>query len=74
MGKAVVSTTLGAEGFPEASEALELADTPTAFGKACIRLARDEAARAELATRARAFASAYDWHALIPSLLERLEA
>jgi glycosyltransferase involved in cell wall biosynthesis len=73
MGKAVVSTTMGAEGFPEADEALVLADTPTAFSKACIRLARDEAAREDLATRARAFASAYDWEVLIPSLLERLE-
>jgi glycosyltransferase involved in cell wall biosynthesis len=73
MSKAIVSTTLGAEGFPEASEVLELADTPTAFAKACIRLARDKAAREALATRARAFASAYDWKVLIPSLLERLE-
>ncbi|MBN2394693.1 MAG: glycosyltransferase [Anaerolineae bacterium] len=73
MGKAIVSTTLGAEGFVHPEEAMYLADEPAAFAKACIHLARDAAARAQLEAHARAYAHAYDWDVLLPPLLARLE-
>jgi glycosyltransferase involved in cell wall biosynthesis len=72
LGKAVVSTTLGAEGFPEAAEALRLVDAPPDFAAACVRLARDADAREALGARAAAFAATYDWDALLPAFLERL--
>ncbi|MEJ5312339.1 MAG: glycosyltransferase [Anaerolineae bacterium] len=73
MGKAIVSTTLGAEGFLRPEEAMLLADDPAAFAEACIRLALDAAARAQWEARARAYAHAYDWDVLLPPLLARLE-
>ncbi|MBN2004267.1 MAG: glycosyltransferase [Anaerolineae bacterium] len=69
MDKTVVSTTLGAEGFPDAGRALILADAPADFADACIRLAQ----RSQDATHTHAFAEAYDWQRLLPPLLERLE-
>ena len=72
MRKPIVSTTLGAEGFPEAPEALVLADEPAAFADACVRLAQDATARQQAAQRAGEFVGAYDWDALIPPLSERL--
>ena len=74
MRKPIVSTTLGAEGFPEAPEALVLADEPKAFAEVCARLAEDAAARQRAAQRAFDFVGAYDWDALIPALSERLAA
>ena len=73
MGKAIVSTTLGAEGFVRPEEAMQLADDAASFAAACIRLAGDAAARAHLETRARAYAHAYDWNVLLPPLLARLD-
>ncbi len=73
MGKAIVSTTLGAEGFTRPEDAMLLADDPAAFAEACVRLARDAAARAQWEVRARAYAHAYDWDVLLPPLLARLE-
>ena len=73
MGKAIVSTTLGAEGFVHPEEAMHLADDPMAFAEACVHLARDAAARAQFEARARAYAHAYDWDVLLPPLLARLE-
>lgn len=72
MGKAIVSTTLGAEGFTRPEEAMQLANDPVAFAEACINLARDAAARAQLEARARAYAHAYDWDVLLPPLFVRL--
>jgi glycosyltransferase involved in cell wall biosynthesis len=72
MGKAVVSTRLGAEGFPDREDAMQLADTPAAFARACVRLAQDADARRALEQRARAFAVRYDWDALLPPLVARL--
>ena len=74
LGKTDVSTTLGAEGFHDPAQALTLADTPADFAAACIRLAEDQAARDAIASRARAFAAAYDWAKLLPPLLDRLSA
>ncbi len=46
MGKAVVSTTIGAEGLPVTDGAdLVIADEPAAFAEAVVRLIRDDAAR-----------------------------
>jgi len=73
MGKAIVSTTLGAEGFVRPEAAMQLADDPAAFAEACVRLARDAATRAQLEARARTYAHAYDWDVLLPPLLARLE-
>jgi len=73
MGKAIVSTTLGAEGFTRPEEAMQLADDPAAFAEMCIRLAGDAVERAQWEARARAYAHAYDWDVLLPPLLARLE-
>jgi glycosyltransferase involved in cell wall biosynthesis len=73
MGKAVVSTSLGAEGFPRAKEALILADDPLIFADACVRLAREADLRAQLTAETRAFVESYDWEVLLPPLIRRLE-
>ncbi|MBN1486963.1 MAG: glycosyltransferase [Anaerolineae bacterium] len=72
MGKAIVSTGLGAEGFPEAGKSLLLADTAAEFADACIYLCQDTVARAECAARTYTFATSYDWNALLPRLLRHL--
>jgi glycosyltransferase involved in cell wall biosynthesis len=72
MSKAVVATTLGAEGFTHPEKAMVLADTPGEFAAACIRLAKDSGERQKWAERASVFAQSYDWEALIPPLLSRL--
>ena len=72
MGKAIVSTTLGAEGFTALEGAMCLTDTAAEFATACIRLLHDADMRATLGDRAHRFAEAYDWKTLLPPLLERL--
>jgi sugar transferase (PEP-CTERM/EpsH1 system associated) len=64
-GRAVVSTSIGAEGLPtEDGRHLVLADTPEAFANAVLRLLRDEPARAAIEARARALvAEQHDWGA-----------
>jgi glycosyltransferase involved in cell wall biosynthesis len=55
-GIAVVSTRLGAEGLAHVSgECCELADTPSDFAAAVVRLLADSRYASALATRARAF-------------------
>lgn len=68
--KAIVSTTLGAEGFAVASgREMVLADRPEAFADAVARLLREPAARLALGERARAFVQAnYDWSSIVPRL------
>jgi len=63
MGKAVVSTTVGAEGLPVVPGThLMVADEPRTFARAIVRLMRDTARRRELEVAARAFvAEHYDW-------------
>ncbi len=73
LGKAVVATSLAAEGFPEPERAMVLADTPIDFAEACIKLARDPDARVSWGARARAYVEAYDWTRLLPPLLTRLD-
>ena len=71
-GCAVVSTTVGAEGFPVSDgRELLLADTPEAFAAAVLALLDDAPLRAALGERARAFAANYDWRRIAP-LLDRV--
>jgi sugar transferase (PEP-CTERM/EpsH1 system associated) len=70
MGKAVVSTTVGAEGLPVTDgRHVRLADEPASFAGAVVRLLRDADARARLETAARALVvEQYDWSAVAGSL------
>jgi len=70
MGKAVVSTTVGAEGLPVANgEHLVLADDPATFARAIITLVRDVDLRRRLEARARALVvERYDWTAVAGAL------
>jgi sugar transferase (PEP-CTERM/EpsH1 system associated) len=63
MGKAVVSTSVGAEGLPVRSgENLLLADTPNDFADSVVSLLRDPARRRSLGTAARAMVQEnYSW-------------
>ena len=66
MGKAVVSTTIGAEGLPVTNGAdIVIADEPAAFAAAIVRLIRDDAARTRLEEAARRLVvERYDWSAV----------
>jgi len=66
MGKAVVSTGVGAEGLPVTSgEHLMLADEPRAFARSVVRLLRDVPRRRQLEHAARALVvERYDWSAV----------
>ena len=66
MGKAVVSTAIGAEGLPvRDGEHLVLAEEPHAFAAAVVRLMRDVDARRALEHAAhRLVAEHYDWSAV----------
>ncbi len=81
LGKAIVSTRLGAEGLVTFSDATprpvgdgrELVlvddDDPLAFADAVVALLRDPARRASLGAAARTFVKAhYDWRVIIPRL------
>lgn len=72
MGKPIVATPLAAEGFTDPDRAMLLADGPEDFADVCISLAKSSEARARHSARARAYADAYDWDVLLPSLLSRL--
>ena len=76
MGKAVVSTTVGAEGLPVvAGEHVVLADEPTAFARAVVGLLRDTDQRARLETAGRALVlERYDWSAVAGALEAALGA
>lgn len=68
MGKAVVATRLGAEGYPVTDgHELLLADAPADFAAAVISLLDAPERRAELGRAARAFVEGrYDWRAIVP--------
>ncbi|MCL5994697.1 MAG: glycosyltransferase, partial [Chloroflexi bacterium] len=70
MQRAIVSTTLGCEGFDVTSgREMAIADTPAAFADAVIQLLRDEARRADMGCRAHDFVAAtYDWSVIVPKL------
>jgi glycosyltransferase involved in cell wall biosynthesis len=64
MGKAVVSTTVGAEGLPiEPGTHALVADEPHTFARAVVRLIRDANRREQLERAARALVvERYDWN------------
>src|SRR5207245_6576836 len=66
LGKAVVSTGVGAEGLPVTpGRHLVLADEPRTFARAVVRLLRDAGRRRELAAAARALlVTHYAWSAV----------
>jgi glycosyltransferase involved in cell wall biosynthesis len=66
MGKAVVSTTVGAEGLPVTSgRDIEIADEPSRFAQAVVRVMRDGAARRAMEIAARGLVvEKYDWSAV----------
>lgn len=66
MAKAVVSTTIGAEGLPvTAGRHLEIADDPARFAQEVVRLMRDGHARRAVEAAARALVvEKYDWSAV----------
>jgi glycosyltransferase involved in cell wall biosynthesis len=70
MGKAIVSTQLGCEGFdliPD--QELAIADTPAEFASAVLALLGDPDRRERLGRAARRFAgSRYDWSVIVPRL------
>jgi sugar transferase (PEP-CTERM/EpsH1 system associated) len=73
MGKAIVSTTVGSEGFDVLSgQELVVADTPEEFAQAVADLLRDPHRRQQMGSVAREFAgSGYDWPIVVP-MLERV--
>jgi sugar transferase (PEP-CTERM/EpsH1 system associated) len=74
MGKAVVSTRVGAEGLPVTDgEHVRLADDPWTFADAVVRLLQDAGARRSLEAAARQLVVArYDWSAVAGELEEAL--
>lgn len=65
--KAIVSTTLGAEGFPvQSGRELLLADTPEQFAQTVLRLLADDGERIRLGAAACQFAQQYDWRVVVP--------
>jgi len=76
MGKAVVSTTVGAEGLPVTNgEHVMLANEPRPFARAVVRLLRDADHRAQLESAARALVvERYDWSAVAGALERALIA
>ena len=70
MGKPVVATRLGAEGYPLADgRELLLADTPADFAARVIALLRAPERGATLGRAARAFVQEhYDWRVIVPRL------
>jgi glycosyltransferase involved in cell wall biosynthesis len=73
MGKAIVSTALGCEGFGlTPGRELVVADTPADFAAAAVALLHDPQRREQLGEAGRAFAAAgYDWSIIVP-MLERV--
>jgi len=66
MAKAVVSTTVGAEGLPVTNgRNIDLADEPSRFAHAVVHLMRDGGARRAMEAAARALVvERYDWAAV----------
>lgn len=74
-GVPIVSTTLGAEGYPVRSgHELLLADEPEAFARAVLRLLENGDLRARLIAAGRHMAWQFDWRRVMPAFLEIYEA
>ncbi len=66
-GKALVSTRMGAEGFPvTAGQELLLADGAAEMSTAVLRLLDQPEERQRLGQNAQQFAQRYDWRVVIP--------
>lgn len=66
-GKAIVSTTVGAEGFPvQPNVQLLLADTAPKFATAVLQLLSQPPKQTQLGQAAQQFAQQYDWRQVIP--------
>ncbi len=76
MGKAIVSTTVGAEGFPVVNgQELVLVDEPEKFAREILDLLKNPTRRRALGSAGQAFARAnYGWDTLIPQLERIYEA
>jgi sugar transferase (PEP-CTERM/EpsH1 system associated) len=74
MGKAVVSTTVGAEGLPVTNgEHVMIADEPDGFARAVVHLMRDVERRRQIEAAARALVvERYDWSAVAGELEDAL--
>jgi glycosyltransferase involved in cell wall biosynthesis len=70
MGKAIVSTSVGAEGFPVVNgQELILSDEPEEFAQEVFDLLENPARRGKLGAAGQTFAQAnYGWDALVPQL------
>ena len=67
-GRAMVSTTIGAAGFPVTDQQeLLIADTPEAFAAAVDRLLTDSVQAHSLQAAAQKFATQYDWRVVTPA-------
>lgn len=77
-GKAVVSTTIGAEGLDVThGRDILIADAPGAFAASVVRLLKDADARRRIEEAARARAAKYDWSCIaeqFAAILERVIA
>jgi sugar transferase (PEP-CTERM/EpsH1 system associated) len=75
MGKAVVSTTIGAEGLPvKNGEHLAVADDPAGFADSTLRLLNNSSQRAKLGRRARRLVEQnYSWATVSKGFAEVLE-
>lgn len=74
-GKAIVSTTVGAEGFPvQSGREIVLADSPGEFAQVVLALLADEEERARLGAAARQFARQYDWRVVAPRFSQVYES
>ena len=70
-GKAMVSTAVGAEGFPvEHNRELILADDAAEMGTAVLHLLNNPAESQRLGESAQQFAQQYDWRVVVPRYLE----
>ncbi|MBK8986759.1 MAG: glycosyltransferase [Chloroflexi bacterium] len=66
-GKAIVSTPVGAEGFPvQHGREIWLAETAEGLGTAVLHLLAQPDERARLGMAAQQFAAQYDWRVIIP--------
>jgi glycosyltransferase involved in cell wall biosynthesis len=69
--KALVSTSLGAEGFPGiGGEAVAIEDDPSLFAKAVLSLLENPEERIQLGMAGRRYAEDYDWRRIMPRFEE----
>jgi polysaccharide biosynthesis protein PslH len=75
MGKAVISTTVGAEGLPvQSGKNILLADTPNDFAESVLCLLRDSDLRRRLGTSARTLVQEnYSWERVAKSFADSLQ-